>query len=411
MNKIIEKELMSGSLLLISEPHLIKRYNKALKAIADVDTKLDKFYIDISGFSQEIAEELNNSHYLNMGGVNQNIIILTPEQKNLPMIHSYFTSTRYFIESFIENNYQDVLNITSKDVIYGEIEDNIVKINTIEDIANIKKVWFEIETGDNVLQKIAEFEKLEAEIMDTEEAWYDDDIINKMIELAHITGNIKKRKVSFDNLNFESINFYTNHLDGVYKFQIKETTYFIPKNGRLMEHDSKFSFVKFNEDEILTFLDRNFKIKYTENTKIIKAKIDHLVIIEMIENGDTNFSKANIKKFIFDNYEKMPSLYLSLEKIYKDLENGEKINMDDYDTNTKLALIRLKNPKSEINFRLVSHLLSNFNKYDFTYLYAFNKSLFYDTYEKINSEVLKDYISDYLVEHYVPFRKEIKKSL
>jgi len=410
MKKIINSQIMSGSLLLIKEPYLIERYNTALTALIGKYTLLKEFHIDISGFSLEIAEELQNQEYLNMGGVNQHIIILTPEQKNLPLVDSFFTSSRYFIESFINDNYKDILNLTTNDVIYGEIQDNVVKVQGINDIINIKKVTFEIESGKRILTKIEEFEKLENSIFNTEEAWYEDEIINKMIELAHEVGNIKKNKVTFDNLEFPTINFYTSHLDGVYKFQIKNKLYLISKDNNLEPSDN-YIIINYDATSILKFLQSNFKTKITLNSRIIQAKMEHLLIKDMVSNGCTEFDKMNKKKYIFDNYEKLNPLYLSLEKIYVAIENDTRIDTDELDVTTKISLLRLKNPKNEINFRLFSHLLSTFVPDDFTYVYGFNKEEFYKNYEAIEADIMKDYITDYLVEHYVPKRKEIKKSL
>jgi len=410
MERIIKSELMSGSLLLIKEEYLIERYNIALLALIGKETKLSEFHIDISGFSPEIAVELDNCEYLNMGGTNQHIIILSPEQKNLPLLDPFFTSARYFIESFIEDNYNDVLNLTTKDVIYGEIQDNVVKVKSIEDIINVKKVKFEIESGKNILGKIEEFEKMEARIFQDEEAWYEDDVINEMIETAHIIGNIKKNKVSFDSLDFPTINFYTSHLGGVYKFQIKNKLFLISKDNNLPK-SKDYTIINYDLESVLIFLLSSFKTKITFNDRIIKAKMEHLLIMDMIKAGCVEFDKSAKKKFEFDNYDNLNPLYLSLEKVYASIENNVHIDIEKLDRKTVASLLRLKNPKNEINFRLFSHLLSTFVLDDFTYLYAFNKEEFYKNYESLENDILRKYMSDYLVEHYVPKRKEIKKVL
>ena len=73
-------ELIYGRLLPIEEPHLIGRYNKALGAFGLPRTTLDKFEIDRSGFSPEVAAELGDPNYLDPNEVNRRFIILTPAQ-------------------------------------------------------------------------------------------------------------------------------------------------------------------------------------------------------------------------------------------------------------------------------------------------------------------------------------------
>ncbi len=47
-------------LMIIDEPHLIERYNRALKAFELKPVKLDTFRIDMTGFSPEVAEVLGD---------------------------------------------------------------------------------------------------------------------------------------------------------------------------------------------------------------------------------------------------------------------------------------------------------------------------------------------------------------
>ncbi len=47
----------------------------------------------MTGFSPEIAEELGDRDYLDPLRVNRRFIILTPEQENLPVVHTSFFPT------------------------------------------------------------------------------------------------------------------------------------------------------------------------------------------------------------------------------------------------------------------------------------------------------------------------------
>ena len=69
----------------VSEPHLVERYNQALKGFGLKPTKLKTFRIDMTGFSPEIADEQSDQQYLDPHGVNRRFIILSPQQIELPV--------------------------------------------------------------------------------------------------------------------------------------------------------------------------------------------------------------------------------------------------------------------------------------------------------------------------------------
>lgn len=51
MDLLRDNELIYGRLLPVDEPHLIDRYNKALKAFGFKPTRLKSFHVDRTGFS------------------------------------------------------------------------------------------------------------------------------------------------------------------------------------------------------------------------------------------------------------------------------------------------------------------------------------------------------------------------
>jgi hypothetical protein len=58
----------------------------------------------MTGFSPEIAEELGDIQYLDPNGVNRRFIILTPEQENLPVVHTQFSNTAGLMHEFFDGN-------------------------------------------------------------------------------------------------------------------------------------------------------------------------------------------------------------------------------------------------------------------------------------------------------------------
>ena len=131
MNLLRDNELIYGRLLPVEEPHLIDRYNKALVAFGLKPTALKSFEIDRTGFSPEIAEELGDYQYLDPNEINRRFIILTPSQQDLPVVHTAFSNTSQLVYEFFHKNARAIDALTIKDVIYGEIEDSVSRVEDI----------------------------------------------------------------------------------------------------------------------------------------------------------------------------------------------------------------------------------------------------------------------------------------
>jgi hypothetical protein len=160
MNLLRENELIYGRLLPVVEPHLIQRYNKALAAFGLKPTVLEGFDIDRTGFSPQVAEELGDEHYLDPNQVNRRFIILSPQQAALPVVHTAFSNTAELLHEFYARNARAIDALTIKDVIYGEIEDQVSEVDDIEDLLSISQVEFKVLSAEDVLGKAAELGRL-----------------------------------------------------------------------------------------------------------------------------------------------------------------------------------------------------------------------------------------------------------
>ncbi|MEL6948221.1 MAG: DUF6638 family protein, partial [Pseudomonadota bacterium] len=104
MDRLEESELIYGRMMRVDEGHLIERYNRALQGFNLPETQLASFRIDMTGFSPEIADEMDDRQYLDPGGINRRYIILSPEQQYLPVVHTAFSNTGLLMHEFFEAN-------------------------------------------------------------------------------------------------------------------------------------------------------------------------------------------------------------------------------------------------------------------------------------------------------------------
>ncbi|TIQ90818.1 DUF6638 family protein, partial [Mesorhizobium sp.] len=69
-------------------------------------------------------------------------------------------------------------------VIYGEIEDSVPKVDDIEDLLSINQVEFKVLSAEDVLGKAAELGKLVDQLKQEPDAWRDNAMLTRMVELA-----------------------------------------------------------------------------------------------------------------------------------------------------------------------------------------------------------------------------------
>jgi hypothetical protein len=203
MNRLAENELIHGRLLEVTEPHLIARYNTALKGFGLKPVTLDKFAIDQTGFSPQVAEALGDETYLDPNGVNRRYIILTPAQEELPVVHTAFSNTAQLMHEFFAGNRRAIAALTIKDVIFGEIEDSVGEVRSIDDLLSIEDVTFKVQAGDGLLDKAAELRTLTDRLVQEADFWKDDAALNRMVP---------------ERVVFRHDAYWTSHFGGLYVF-------------------------------------------------------------------------------------------------------------------------------------------------------------------------------------------------
>ena len=115
-------------------------------------------------------------------------------------------------------NQRAINALTIKDVIYGEIEDSVTKVEDIEDLLSINQVEFRVLSAEDVLGKAAELGKLVDRLKQEPDAWRDDAMLNRMVDLAKVCGDIRENALVPDQVIFRHNAFWTSHFGGLYVF-------------------------------------------------------------------------------------------------------------------------------------------------------------------------------------------------
>ncbi|MCB1341934.1 MAG: hypothetical protein KDK24_12905, partial [Pseudooceanicola sp.] len=216
MRRLIEKGLMFGNLMHVGSPALIERYNRALVHLTGKRTGLDDFHVDISGYSPEIGDEFGDHLYLNENGVNRQFILLSPDQKRCPLLNAGFSTSRQILRAFIDENESRLFALTATDAVAGELVNSVFDLSSPARLFDIRKITVEADTPGGTLRHAQELAGLIDRFRTEDDAWFDDELIARMTDLAGRTGDITRNPVKLTFAAVDQRNFWTAHFGGLY---------------------------------------------------------------------------------------------------------------------------------------------------------------------------------------------------
>lgn len=394
MDLLRDNELLYGRLLRIEEPHLIERYNKALTAFGLKATKLKSFDIDRTGFSPQVAEDLDDYQYLDPNEVNRRFIILTPAQADLPVVHTAFSNTSQLVYEFFTKNSRAIDALTIKDVIYGEIEDSVSKVEDIEDLLSINQVEFRVLSAEDVLGKAAELGKLVDRLKQEPDAWRDDEMLTRMVELAKVCGDIRENALVPDQVIFRHNAFWTSHFGGLYVFVDPDMTTVISDPsapGFRRSRPWQVSYLSIRDaDRVFRFLATTGRIELPRASWIeTSGYLEHRA--EMAIRGLIRDSEPNRK---FDTVDKVwlqtwihshadlinkDGIFPFLNAAKREIAQLGRLRIEEVSPEHRFLVVRAKPDHPDA--WLTNRLISDFVPSDFVSRYVFNKQGFYKDYE------------------------------
>lgn len=413
MKRLRENELIYRRLLRIEEPHLVERYNKALAAFGLKPTKLKSFEIDRTGFSPEIADELGDLHYLDPNEVNRRFIILTPQQIDLPVVHTAFSNTSQLVYEFMSRNARAIDALTIKDVIYGEIEDSISKVEDIEDLLSINQVEFRVLSAEDVVGKAAELGALVDRLKQEPEAWRDDALLNRMVELAKVTGDIRENALVPDQVIFRHNAYWTSHFGGLYVFIDPDVTTVIcdpTAPGFRRSRPWQVSYLSIRDpDRVFRFLAQSGRLdlpraSWMEPADILEFRAD-LIVRELAHQSDptrdiAKLDRVWLQSWIHANAERVnvDGRFPFLNAAKRELAQLGQIKVDEVRPDFRFLIVRAKPDHPDA--WLTNRLISDFVPTDFIFRYVFNKQGFYADYQAFR-EPWRHYVVETLKSTYL----------
>jgi hypothetical protein len=394
MDLLRDNELIYGRLLPVEEKHLIERYNKALKAFGLKPTKRNSFEIDRTGFSPQIAEELDDPFYLDPNEVNRRFIILTPSQIDLPVVHTAFSNTSQLIYEFMSRNSRAIDALTIKDVIYGEIEDSVSKVEDIEDLLSIHQVEFRVLSAEDVLGKASELGRLIDRLKQEPDAWRDNQMLERMVELAKVTGDIRENALVPDQVIFRHNAFWTSHFGGLYVFIDADVTTVISDPsapGFRRSRPWQVSYLSIHDaDKVFRFLASTARIELPRASWIeTSGYLEHraeMAIRALISQAEPkrdigNADKVWLQTWIHSNADiiNRDGTFPFLNAAKREISQLGQLRIENVEPPHRFLVVRAKPDHPDA--WLINRLISDFVPFDFVSRYVFNKQGFYKDYE------------------------------
>ena len=408
-----DNDLIYGRLLTVDEPHLIQRYNKALAAFGLQPTKLTSFEIDRTGFSPGVAEECGDYDYLDPNEVNRRFIILTPSQIDLPVVHTAFSNTSQLMFEFMSKNQRAIDALTIKDVIYGEIEDSVPKVNDIEDLLSINQVEFRVLSAEDVLGKAAELGKLVDRLKQEPDAWRDNAMLQRMVDLAKVCGDIRENALVPDQVIFRHNAYWTSHFGGLYVFVDPDMTTVIgdpAAPGFRRSRPWQVSYLSISDaDKVFKFLASTGRIELPRASWIeASGYLEHraeMVVRSLIRDAEPNRNLTDVDKVWLQTWIHGHADLIAKDGNFPFLNAAKReiaqfghLKIEDVPPRQRFLVVRAKPDHPDA--WLTNQLISDFVPQDFVARYVFNKPGFYKDYDGF-SDAWRSHVVDVLKTTYL----------
>ena len=406
MKRLIEKGLMFGNLVPVTSAQLIERYNRALKSLAGKKTKLKDFHIDLSGYSPEIGDEFDDPLYLNPNGCNRQFILLTTAQKSAPLINAKFSHSRPILQRFIEENEAELFALTTRDAVAGELANSVFDLSSPERLFDIRRITVEADTTGS---HVAEGRKL-AEMIDRfkseDDAWWDDVLIARMIELARTTGDVTRNPITLKPLVVDQGNFWTAHFGGFYIFRdaAHPAAITIARKDTLGALPIPYVIDRRDRNMVARFLELNelvepiVRARNVNAAAIIGQKMDFILVDAAAALGVDlgGATRRDLRHVAHQIGPKLPPEFQGLAALKRWIEAGgpwPRINSE------HPAYFYTLRARQGTDRDLVNQLLAELAPLDVRQLFVCHKELFYTLYSGW-SEAKKEFVADFLVQEY-----------
>ncbi|WP_415922172.1 DUF6638 family protein [Tateyamaria sp. SN6-1] len=415
MIELIKRGLMFGNLFHVSSPALAARYNRALEHLTGKTTTLTDFYIDISGYSPEVGQELGDPLYLNHDGVNRQFILLSTEQRRCPLLDAKFSTSRPILQRFIAENEAALFALTARDAVAGELVNSVYDVSEPARLFDLRAITVEADTTTGTVRNAARLADKIDTFLGQEDAWFDDVLIGEMIRLAADTGDVTRAPLTLAPLTVEPGNFWTGHFGGLYVFQTLDHPAVIGSAQAPEDVPIKYSFDLSDRNRIAKFFEFNdlvepvVKARGIDGAAILRQKMDFILISSVTEAGVdlSGTTRRDMRMLARRHGDLLPDEFHALADLVNWAEHGGSWPRISSEHPAYFYTLRAADTPEAA---LVNMLLSELSPRDVRQLFICHKQAFYAAYATW-PEAKKEYVAQYLEAEYKADKMGVRAAL
>ncbi len=381
-------------LLELSSPELVKRYNDALETLGLKPTRLKEFHIDGRGWSPEIAFEQTNE-YLSHGPASLLAIILSPEQRTIPIYIPLTSFDNDVLARYFEMFSSEIADITKNVCLCLELDHTPRHYAGLADVVSFESVTIKTGAG-NFGSGAQAQETLIKKFLDDETAWFDRSLREQIIASAKRYGDLRGRAtLPADFVVNDISSFYMNLLGGVYviapeprsRYVIVEDKAELPPRQRYVFHmqDTKL-LPRLLEDQLLDVSEDY----YRNEPELLISKYDALLADALFQLEPTlDFARltATQRKQRLGLYaDQLPSVIFELEQFMSKLSAGAKLRSGDLSRELILLLLHphqnVQGQARDVLWQLLCKVqVTRLEPLDIVQLYGKNPAYFFELYQ------------------------------
>lgn len=416
MRRLIDRGLMFGNMVAVDNPVWVARYNRALKRLTGRESSLSDFYIDISGFSPEVALDLEDPLYLNPHGVNRQFILLTPDQKHAPLLDAKFSFSRVVLRDFIDVNEAQLFALTARDGVAGEMDNAVIDLSHPRNLTQIKRIGIEADTTEDALLKASVLSEKVDEFFNRPDGWHDDVLIAQMINLAQTTGDVTRNPIALKRTDVQVDSFWTSHFGGAFFLRYSGDLVIVANDPSQFPDMGKTRVIGMSDHgEIASYLFQHDLVEAVLPKRgaarafIVQDKMDMIVAYAAAMRGHSPIPQdsRDLRRLGRQMAHDLPRAYTGLAGLLRwATQGGEwpRITTDDP------AYFYSLRSKPGDHAGLVNRLIAALTPMDMRQLFICHKEAFYSAYARW-PDPLRSYIAELLADEYMSDKPSLRATL
>ena len=338
-------------------------------------------------------------------------------------MHTAFSNTSQLVYEFMTMNARAIQALTIKDVIYGEIEDSVSKVEDVEDLLSINQVEFRVLSAENVIGKANELRTLVDRLKHEPDAWRDDAMLNRMVEIAKVTGDVRENALVPDQVIFRHNAYWTSHFGGLYVFIDPDMTTVIcdpDAPGFRRSRPWQVSYLSIRDtDRVFRFLSSTGRLdlpraSWVESSGYLEHRAE-MVIRGLIHEVDPKRDLDRVDKIWLQTWIHAHADYINKDGAFPFLNAAKReiaqmgqLSVQEIPARFRFLVVRAKPEHPDA--WLTNRLISDFVPSDFVSRYVFNKQGFYADYQGF-SEPWRGHVVDTLKNTYLKNKAAFRERL